>query len=163
MNLRARPRELDRIRRDLAEAFRIERDAVSEATPEGFHALLRHLETRVHEVEREKAFSQVGAPLQMRAVAEPDWLRKRTIRLRAALRFAGMSLSFRRYDDRVDALSTGDSLLPRATAAVAHHAQPRCARGSRSVVSSEIRNVRPQPAGLRGLPCGRPGAVASSG
>jgi hypothetical protein len=54
MNLRARPRELDRIRRDLAEAFRIERDAVSEAIPEGFHALLRHLETRVHEVEREK-------------------------------------------------------------------------------------------------------------
>ena len=117
MNLRARPRELDRIRRDLAEAFRIERDAVSEATPEGFHTLLKHLETRVHEVEREKAFSQVGAPLadQMRAVAEPDWLRKRIIRLRAALRFAGMSLSFRRYDDRVDALSRGDILPPRAT------------------------------------------------
>jgi hypothetical protein len=40
MNGREHPRELDRVRRDLAAAFRLERDAVSEAAPECFHALL---------------------------------------------------------------------------------------------------------------------------
>jgi hypothetical protein len=35
--------------------------ALASAAPEGFHALLKHLETRVHEVERGKAFAQVGA------------------------------------------------------------------------------------------------------
>jgi hypothetical protein len=70
MNGRAHPKELNRVRRDLAAAFRLERDAVSEPAPEGFHALLRHLETRVREVECEKAFAQVDARLAdlMRAV-----------------------------------------------------------------------------------------------
>jgi hypothetical protein len=61
MNIRARPRELDRVRRDLAEAFRLEREAISDAPPEGFHALLKHLETRVCEVEGKKAFAHVEA------------------------------------------------------------------------------------------------------
>jgi hypothetical protein len=70
MNGREHPRELDRVRGDLAAAFRLERDAVSEAAPECFHALLKHLETRVREVELEEAFAQVDARLTdlMRAV-----------------------------------------------------------------------------------------------
>jgi hypothetical protein len=51
MNGRANPKELDRVRRDLAAALRLERDAISERAPAGFHALLRHLEARMREVE----------------------------------------------------------------------------------------------------------------
>jgi hypothetical protein len=54
--------ELERVRRELAEAFRLERDTFVEP-PQGFHSLLKHLEMRMRDVQREKAFAQVDASI----------------------------------------------------------------------------------------------------
>jgi hypothetical protein len=60
MNVRESPRELNRVRNDIAAALlrlKHERDAA----PESLMVLLKQLATRVRDAEREKAFAQVDA------------------------------------------------------------------------------------------------------
>jgi hypothetical protein len=58
MNARPNTREFDRIRRDLGARLRIEH-AVAEPAPQSLIALLKDLETRVRDAEREGVFAEV--------------------------------------------------------------------------------------------------------
>jgi hypothetical protein len=58
MNARPNTREFDRIRRDLGARLRIEH-AVAEPAPQSLIALLKDLETRVRDAERERVFAEV--------------------------------------------------------------------------------------------------------
>ena len=59
MNVRASIHELDRIRRDIGAALRIECGA--EPAPQGLLALLKDLETNIRDPERERLFAEVDA------------------------------------------------------------------------------------------------------
>ena len=60
MNARTRFPELDRIRRDIGARLRIDYE-VAEPVPQSLIALLKELETRVRDAEREKVFAEVEA------------------------------------------------------------------------------------------------------
>jgi hypothetical protein len=59
MNVRVSIHERDRIRRDIGAALRIEYAA--EPVPESLLALLKDLETRIRNAERERLFAEVDA------------------------------------------------------------------------------------------------------
>jgi hypothetical protein len=60
MNARTSLRELDRIRRDIGAELQIEH-RVADPVPQGLVALLKDLETRVRDAERERHFAEVDA------------------------------------------------------------------------------------------------------
>ena len=60
MNARPNTRELDRIRSAVGSALRTEHE-VAEPAPQSLIALLKELETRVRDAEREKVFAEVEA------------------------------------------------------------------------------------------------------
>jgi hypothetical protein len=62
MNARPNTRELDRIRSAVGSALRAE-DKVAEPAPQSLIALLKDLETRVRDAERERAFAEVEGRL----------------------------------------------------------------------------------------------------
>jgi hypothetical protein len=62
MNVRESPRELNRVRNDIAAALlRLKHERDAQPAPESLMVLLKELATRVRDAEREKAFAQVDA------------------------------------------------------------------------------------------------------
>jgi hypothetical protein len=58
MNVRESPKELNRVRNDIAVALRLEHEREAQPAPDSLTVLLK-LATRVRDAEREKAFAQV--------------------------------------------------------------------------------------------------------
>jgi hypothetical protein len=63
MNVRPNIHELDRIRRDVGAQLRIEHE-VTEPAPESLIALLRDLQSRILNAEREKVFAEVESRVE---------------------------------------------------------------------------------------------------
>jgi hypothetical protein len=62
MNVRESPRELNRVRNDVAAALlRLEHERDAQPAPESLMILLKQLANRVRDAEREKAFARVDA------------------------------------------------------------------------------------------------------
>jgi hypothetical protein len=61
MNVRAGPDDLNRIRSTIGAALRVEQDRAAERAPQHLMDLLRRLEVRARDAQREKAFADVDA------------------------------------------------------------------------------------------------------
>jgi hypothetical protein len=83
MNAKSNVRELDRIRGDIACSLRTGHD-VAEPAPHSLMALLKDLETRVRDAERERLFTAVDARVAelMRAIGREPRATKDTQALR---------------------------------------------------------------------------------
>jgi hypothetical protein len=71
VNAKSSVQELDRIRRDIGSSLRTTHE-IAEAAPQSLMAMLRDIETRIHEAERQRLFAEVDARIAelMRATAE---------------------------------------------------------------------------------------------